>query len=137
LLDGHTVTGPRWVTERYGFESVPLFVRPGTVLPIGGRDDGPEYDYANGITLHLFGEPRSATVSIPALGGGPGTTFEVVRDDQEVTVRRTTGPAQPWSVVLPDGVDISAHTGGEPDRTATSHGFSPRAGSDTDTITMA
>jgi len=26
-----------------------VLVRPGTVLPIGARDDGPEYDYADGV----------------------------------------------------------------------------------------
>ena len=80
---------------------------------------------------------RSTTVRIPALGGGPGTTFEVAGDGATVTVRRTAGPDQPWSVVLPDGVDAIAHTGGEPDPSAPSNGFSLRAGSDTVTITMA
>ena len=37
LLDGSTLTGPRWFDEVYGFDSLPLLVRPGTVLPEIGR----------------------------------------------------------------------------------------------------
>ncbi len=54
LLDGHRVSGPRWVTERYGFDSVPFFVRPGAVLPIGGRDDRPDVDHSDGVALHVL-----------------------------------------------------------------------------------
>src|SRR6478736_1972796 len=39
-----TVTGPRWVTETHGFDSLPVLVRPGTVVAVGARDDDPEYD---------------------------------------------------------------------------------------------
>src|SRR5690606_34643285 len=67
LLDGHQVTGPRWVTERYGFDSLPLLVRPGTVLPVGAGTRSPEYDWADGVTLRLFEVPEgfSATVAVP------------------------------------------------------------------------
>jgi len=137
LLDGHTLTGGRWVTERYGFDSLPLFVRPGTVLPLGVRDDKPDYDYADGVILQFFGDPTTTTVRLPALGGGPGTTFEVTVDGPTITVRRTAGPEQTWSVVLPDGVRAIAHTGGDTIRSATSDGFSLRAGSDTVSITLS
>ncbi|MEP6560291.1 MAG: alpha-xylosidase, partial [Nakamurella sp.] len=137
LLDGHTVTGPRWVIEQHGFDSVPLFVRPGTALPVGAREDKPDYDYADGVTLRFFADPATCTVRIPALGGGAGTTFEVVRDGATVTVRRTAGPDQPWSVVLPDSVDAIAPSGGERDGSAPRNGFILQAGSDTVTITMA
>lgn len=137
LLDGHTVTGPRWVVEQHGFDSVPLFVRPGTALPVGAREDKPDYDYADGVTLRFFADPATCTVRIPALGGGAGTTFEVVRDGATVTVRRTAGPDQPWSVVLPDSVDAIAPSGGERDGSAPRNGFILQAGSDTVTITMA
>src|SRR5690606_15867155 len=34
-LSGERLAGPRWHRQRYGFDSLPLFVRPGTVLPWG------------------------------------------------------------------------------------------------------
>jgi alpha-D-xyloside xylohydrolase len=32
LLTGATATGPRWIQERHGFESLPLYVRPGATV---------------------------------------------------------------------------------------------------------
>src|SRR4029079_16425551 len=93
LLDGQTVTGPRWVTQEHGLDSLPLLARPGSVIPIGSHDDRPDYDYPDGVALHLFGIEalRSATVHVPALGGTPAgadARFEVTRDGTELTVRR-------------------------------------------------
>ena len=42
-------------SETHGFDSLPLLVRPGAVIPIGARDDRPDYDYPDGVALHLFG----------------------------------------------------------------------------------
>ena len=33
LLDGSVAGGRRWISEKHGYDSVPLRVRPGTVLP--------------------------------------------------------------------------------------------------------
>ncbi len=45
LLDGRVVAGPRWLRETHDFMSLPLLVRPNTVIPIGSRTDRPDYDY--------------------------------------------------------------------------------------------
>ena len=104
LLTGDVVEGPAWVRETVGFDSVPVLVRPGTVLPVGARDDRPDYDYADGVTLRLYEVPDGAhtTVTVPTRTGGPAATFEVTRAGAEVTVRRTLGTA-PWRVELPGG----------------------------------
>ncbi len=104
LLDGHQVTGPRWVTERYGFDSLPLLVRPGTVLPVGAGRQSPEYDWADGVTLRLFELPDgfSATIAVPAAQavGGPDTLFDVVREGSQVRV--TSASTRPWRVQVGD-----------------------------------
>ncbi|MBX6768223.1 MAG: alpha-xylosidase, partial [Actinomadura rubrobrunea] len=43
-LTGEQVRGGRWVRERHGFDSLPLLVRPGAVIPEGAVDDRPDYD---------------------------------------------------------------------------------------------
>ncbi|WP_213450281.1 alpha-xylosidase [Rhizomonospora bruguierae] len=99
LLTGEVVEGPRWVRETVGFDSVPVFVRPGKVLAIGARDDRPDYDYADGVTLRLYEIEAGSrtTVTVPSTTGGPAAVFEVTRDGGEVAVRRTLGSA-PWRV---------------------------------------
>ncbi|MFD0745730.1 hypothetical protein ACFQ1L_30790 [Phytohabitans flavus] len=107
LLTGEVVEGPRWVREVSGFDQVPVYVRPGTVLPWGARDDRPDYDYADGLTLRLFEVEAETTVEIPAPDGSPVATFTVTAEG----VRRTGRPA-PWRVELPgqEPVDVAAGT---------------------------
>lgn len=98
LLTGDKVTGGRWVREKHAFDSLPLLVRPGTVLPIGARSDTTDYDLADAVALHLFELPdgfRSETT----VGG---SRFVVERRGRDVIASRVTGDL-PWSVVV-DGV---------------------------------
>lgn len=70
LLTGETVTGGGWRRETHGFESLPLYVRPGTILPWGSRTDKPDYDYHEGLTLRVFpGGEGTATVTVTAPDG--------------------------------------------------------------------
>jgi alpha-D-xyloside xylohydrolase len=100
LLDGRTVVGPRWVHERHGFDSLPLLVRPGSVIPIGARSDGPEYDYADGVALHLF-DPAALTdrtVRVPTAGGA-AVEFRIRREGRQLTVFGPDPAEHSWSVV--------------------------------------
>ncbi|MBR3504434.1 MAG: alpha-xylosidase [Clostridia bacterium] len=54
VLTGETREGGRWYREHCPYLSVPLFARPGSVIPVGAKDDGPEYDYADGVTFFAY-----------------------------------------------------------------------------------
>lgn len=70
LLTGETVTGGSWRRETHGFDSLPLYVRPGTALPWGTRVDSPEYDYHDGLRLRVFpGGTGTASVTVTNPGG--------------------------------------------------------------------
>ena len=60
LQTGATVRGPRWVREEHDFQTVPIFVRPGSVLPVGARDDRPDYAYDDDVTLRAYEFPTAA-----------------------------------------------------------------------------
>lgn len=70
LLSGEIRTGG-WHRERYGYMSLPLFVRENTLLPLGSCDTLPDYDYTDGLELHLFalGEGRKASCKVHDLQG--------------------------------------------------------------------
>lgn len=55
LLSGEALKGDGWRRDSYDFFSLPLYVRDNTILPIGARSDRPDYDYADGLTLRLYG----------------------------------------------------------------------------------
>jgi alpha-D-xyloside xylohydrolase len=77
LLTGERAGGGRWLRETHGFDSLPLYVRPGAVIPWGAREDRPDYDYLDGLRLRVF-------------SGGEGQT--------EVTVTTPDGRAQTFAV---------------------------------------
>jgi alpha-D-xyloside xylohydrolase len=108
LLTRETVRGPGWVTEVCDFLTVPVFVRPGTVLPIGARDDGPVYAYDEDVTLRVyeFADGDRTTVTVPTTTGEVAATFDVTQDDGTLTVTRERGSA-PWRVQSPNGTVIS------------------------------
>jgi alpha-D-xyloside xylohydrolase len=116
LLSGVQVTGPRWVTERHALDSLPLLVRPDTVLPVGARTDRPDYSYADGVRLDLYqlADGGRNIVEIPALGGGPGATFTVTRTGDRIAIA-AEGATGPWSVrvIGPDALSASAEPGAE------------------------
>ena len=111
LLTGERVAGPRWVRERHGFDSVPLLVRPGAVLPVGAVDDRPEYDYADGVTLliHDLADGATVTTVIPTVAGDVAATFTTTRRGDRVHVSVDHPPAR-WRVQLA-GADPVETTG--------------------------
>ena len=96
------VTGGAWQKETHSFLSLPLLVRPGTVLPVGARDDRPDYDYLENLTLHVFGltEGEEKTVTVPDLKGQTAATFHVKKSGGEILV--TTDSTKPYTVVQHD-----------------------------------
>lgn len=81
FLSGKVVEGGRWVREQYDFLSLPLFVRPNSAIVVGDNDLRPDYDYADGFTLHIYElEPGAvATAVIPAADGSALVSFTVTR----------------------------------------------------------
>ncbi|MBT8226742.1 MAG: alpha-xylosidase, partial [Dactylosporangium sp.] len=113
VLTGRVVAGPTWVRERHGFSSVPLFARPGAVIPVGAVNDRPDYDYPAGVTLRVYdlGDGERATVRVPTPTGATAATFEVARDGGAVRVTRRGSPAS-WQVLLVGQAAVDRVEGG-------------------------
>jgi alpha-D-xyloside xylohydrolase len=108
LLSGEVRDGPRWYRERYDYLSLPLFVRPGTVLPLGAVNDRPDYAYADGVTLELFEPaalPEESAIRIPDATGRTDLTVTVRRSGRSYTLRADNPQARMWSVRLPAGFE--------------------------------
>lgn len=111
LLSGERVRGPGWRRERYGFDSLPLLVRGGAVLPYGEQDRTAVYDWAHGVTLRAYGlrDGAEVTARVPRTDGRPDAVFHVHRRGHEVTVTAAGAPG-PWHLLLAD-VSASAIQG--------------------------
>ncbi|WP_326551839.1 alpha-xylosidase [Micromonospora sp. NBC_01813] len=96
------VTGAGWQRERHGAGSLPLLVRPGAVLPLGARDDRPDYDYVDGVTLcaYQLADGDRRIVRVPTVTGADGAVFEVTRDGRRVRARRVSGQQASWNLLI-------------------------------------
>ncbi|WP_435642322.1 alpha-xylosidase [Streptomyces sp. H49] len=97
LLTGETVTGPAWRTERHGYDSLPLYVREGAVLPLAAEGRRPDGDWLDGITLLAHPATEQGyerTVTVPDQAGATSATFRLRRrgDTLRVTAESTDKP---------------------------------------------
>jgi len=98
LLTGQAQEGPCWHRERHNLLSLPLMVRPGTVLPLGAVDDRPDYDYADGVTFRIYeltdGGELTSTVSTPQRV--EALRLKVRRRGQRVTASASGNVSARW-----------------------------------------
>ena len=101
LLSGEVIEGPRWVHDTHDFLSLPVLVRPNSVLPVGHRTDRPDYDYSEDLTLRVYQleEGKQVSVEIPSLDGKIETTFDIRRPGNVINIQRH-GSAKAWNVLL-------------------------------------
>lgn len=101
LLSGAVVEGGCWRREQYGFDSLPLYVRPNSVLALGAVEDRPDYAFADGVTLALFAlaEDHDSIVHVPGLDGAHAASFRVLHTADQIVVTRLSGTGA-WSVQM-------------------------------------
>ena len=101
FLTDEVVSGGSWRREKMDYLSIPLWVPENSVIPVGARDDRPDYDYAEGVTLHIFNMKDGAKVdvTVPDTLGAARAIFRVERQDQTLKVTRTGAPGK-WNVLV-------------------------------------
>ena len=98
----------------FQFKSIPLLVRPNSVIAVGSREDRPDYDYADGVALQVYqlAEGEGAAAVVPSLAGGVNARFEVKREGHTIIVERQ-GISKPWQLLLVGIESIAPVEGGE------------------------
>ena len=86
LITGAEVSGGKWQKETHDYHSLPLMIRPNTVLALGNNDQKPDYDYADGVSLLVsaFDEGAEAKTEIPDLKGETVMTVTAKRAGDEI-----------------------------------------------------
>jgi alpha-D-xyloside xylohydrolase len=113
FLNGETVVGGGWRRESYDFFSLPLWVRPNSVVPIGANSTRPDYDFADGVTFQVFNLEEGAAVSItvPTLQGDPALTFHIRREEGTLDIQ-VEGAGKSWQVLLRGISAVTTISGG-------------------------
>ncbi len=113
LLTGLVHEGPGWHRERHGFLSLPLMVRPNTVLPLGAVDNRPDYDYAAGVTFRVYelADGAELTCEVSTRQNSESVRLSVHRAGNRVTARVAGEPSARWQLQLAGTHVTSAENG--------------------------
>ncbi|KAI0312736.1 alpha-glucosidase [Amylostereum chailletii] len=101
---GRTVEGPRWMREVVPIDAMPVWVRGGTVLPLGPERTGrPDYDLSEGLDLRLYELEDGANVKVDlpvGTGAQIAGTVQVKRIGDEIVVEVVSGEVGMATVTL-------------------------------------
>jgi alpha-D-xyloside xylohydrolase len=102
FLTGKVQEGPGWRREQHGFLSLPLMVRPNSVIALGAVDHRPDYDYAEKVTFRVYelsdGSEASCRVSSPSRASVDHLT--VRRTGKRVTATFSGDSSSAWRLQL-------------------------------------
>lgn len=91
LLTGEVRNEPGWHREEYGFDSLPLFVRENTLLPLGDCEDRADYDYEKNVTLRLYALRDRAQRTVCDRRGNAAFTVTAERNGNSILIRTEGG----------------------------------------------
>ncbi|WP_028592334.1 alpha-xylosidase [Paenibacillus massiliensis] len=129
LLTGEVKTGGAWQTEQHDFTTLPVLVRPNTLLAIGQEDSRPDYDYATGVELHLFELEADAKAEAVVVNGQGERELAAKAERTGDTIQVSAeGAGKPWKLVLRGIKQLAGVQGGSAQVSAQGVIITPEAG---------
>ncbi|MFT3783906.1 MAG: alpha-xylosidase [Nibricoccus sp.] len=115
LLTGEVQQGGRWQSAKHGFLSMPLFVRSGTIVPMGAQDGRPDYEFTDSTCFKIFeiADNATATCDVPTLRGEKGCRLTVKRSGNRVDATVDGTIAGRWQIQLVGVTAVTAVEGGK------------------------
>ena len=112
FITGEAIKGGCWRSENHSYRSLPLMVRPNSIIAVGKEDSKPDYDYADGVTLQIFDiqDGCNASATVYNVNGQPGLVSNLSRKGSNVTLS-VTGAEKPWSMLIRGELHISDISG--------------------------
>jgi alpha-D-xyloside xylohydrolase len=112
FLSGNVVEGGRWIREQHDYFSLPLMVKPNSIIAIGGNELRPDYNYADGVVLHLFEleDGREASAVVYNTQGEPELEASAERSGSRISIQAGK-VGKPWEMLLHGIDDVDAVEG--------------------------
>ncbi len=116
FFTNETEEGGSWYSGKYGYCDIPLMVRPNSIVAIGNSEDGPEYDYAEGVIFRIYELTDSAETVVYDMAGNAVSSIKAVREGEDIRI--TLNDGKPCEVELVnvtpecvDGADMRVEDG--------------------------
>lgn len=133
-LTNETYEGGMWYHETHDYFTLPLLVRPGSLIIEGAINDHAEYDYSKDITVHVFdfADGQTTEETITDKKGAVCGSVKVSRNGNKWVVDSSN--IDGWSVLLHNVTDVESVENGE--KTATDLGTSIKSTSNSVSIVI-
>jgi alpha-D-xyloside xylohydrolase len=112
FLSGSIVEGGRWIREQHDYFSLPLMVRPNSIIAVGNNELRPDYDYASGVVLHVFEleDGRAASTTVFNTKGEPELEVSAIQGGRRIEIT-VNGVDKPWEMILRSIREVEAVDG--------------------------
>ncbi|MFP4015745.1 MAG: alpha-xylosidase, partial [Halanaerobiales bacterium] len=112
-INGKEVRGGRWITENHGFMSLPLMVRPNSIIAVGAEDTRPDYDYTDDINYKIFNleAGKTASTEVYNQNGKLETSIKAVNENGRIFIE-LEGSDKPWTILLINSGEVESVKGG-------------------------
>jgi len=113
LLSNDVVEGGCWRRENHDYMSLPLYVRPNSLIVWGTNDQRPDYDYAEGATFTLYEleDGRQARATVHVVGGAVVQELSVARDGNNLNLT-VSDTSRPWKLFLQNITSVAGADNG-------------------------
>ncbi|HHX12908.1 MAG TPA: alpha-xylosidase, partial [Clostridiales bacterium] len=113
FINGEVKVGGSFYNEKHGYLSLPLMVKENSIIPVGAKDDNPEYDYADGVILKAYELVNNAPAStvIYDQKSELQVKAEVTKKDNQININVESSKA--YSVVLVNVTNVASVENGK------------------------
>ncbi len=102
FFSNEVYVGGKWFKEDCGYLDIPLMVRPGSIIAIGNQEDGPEYDYADGVELRVY-EPIDGVktcASVSNMKTETELTVEIMKETNTILIKTVATTQKAYTIRL-------------------------------------
>lgn len=100
LLTNEKRQGGMYFNENFDYFSLPLYVKPNTILPMGQDDSRPDYDYLENISYHVFEVNDGAKIALDVYNTKNQVEDHVTLEKTDNTMLITRNSKKPATIVL-------------------------------------
>ncbi|WP_051556664.1 alpha-xylosidase [Alkalihalobacterium bogoriense] len=111
FLSNEQINGGTWLKRSYDYMSLPLYVRPNSILSLGAFEDKPDYDYAEHVEFHVFGLSTKAMATIRNENGEKQYDVSIEKNETTIEVKLIGTPKKRWTLVMRGGEQIDTVDG--------------------------
>ncbi|MDO4337178.1 MAG: alpha-xylosidase [Eubacteriales bacterium] len=108
ILTGQMIEGGTWKKETHDYFSMPLLVRPNTILAVGSCDTKPDYEYSDSVTFYLsaFEDGAETYTEVTDVKGVTVMTAKAVRKGDTITLH-VEGGNRNWKYQVLGGENVT------------------------------